>query len=88
MAFKWERSAPVDPAGLLADRRLYLSADGRLVEDGALDAAVLLAPVGTIIPAARAQELGLRLVEGRIVQGAEAEAAEPVEEPKPKRRKG
>jgi hypothetical protein len=55
--------------GLVADRRLFLAFDRtRLVEDGSLEAAFLLAPQGDVIPANEAARLGLELVDGCIVQ--------------------
>lgn len=59
--------------GLIADRRLCLTADGqRLVEAGALEAAVLFAAKGQPIPEADVKRLGLAMVDGKVVQGGAA----------------
>lgn len=58
----------VPETGLTADRWLYVTGDDRVVEEGSLDAAFLLATPGTVIPAERARVLGLEVVDGRIVQ--------------------
>jgi hypothetical protein len=56
-------------AGLIADRRLYLARDGtRIVEEGSPDAAYLLATPGTLIEQADVEQLGLAMVDDRIVQ--------------------
>lgn len=76
--------------GLVADRRLYLSPAGKLVEHGSPDAALLLAAgPGDEIPASRAKELSLSVVDGKVVQGAQADPvvqdppdAPPAEPPK------
>ena len=80
-------------AGLVADRRLYLSADkARVLEDGDPEAAYLLAPAGRVIPAPDAERLGLRLSGGKIAWGPEPEPEPvpvpdaPVEGEAPKRR--
>jgi len=63
---------------LTADRRLYVNKDRtKLVEEGAPDAAFLLAPPGSSIPLADVQGLGLAVVNGRIVQGGQKEAPKP-----------
>lgn len=63
--------AAEQPGGLLADRRLYLSADGRVVDHGDPSAAILLAAgPGDEIPTAKARDLGLSIVDGKIVQHA------------------
>lgn len=67
---------------LVADRRLYLNAaKDQLVEEGAPDAAFLLAPQGTPIEAADVARLGLELVDGKVVQPTEKEQPEPEREP-------
>jgi hypothetical protein len=54
--------------GLVADRRLFLTSDNRLVEDGAADAAFQLISAHGLIPAAEVERLGLELKGGKIVQ--------------------
>ena len=76
--------------GLVADRRLYLSADGHLCEDGSPDARVLLATPGWIIPAEDVARLGLSLADGRIMQGQPepiVEEVKPIFPPEVRRRK-
>jgi hypothetical protein len=54
--------------GLIADRRLYLTADkGRVVEEGAPDAAYLFAVPGTPIEAGDVALHGLTMVDGQVV---------------------
>jgi len=43
----------------VADRRLYLDADGKVVEEGDPNKRYLLVPAGGMLPEARARELGL-----------------------------
>jgi hypothetical protein len=71
------------PAGLVADRRLYLTRDGEhVVEDGDPTAAFLLATPDTVIPSDDVARLGLEFVDGRIVQRAvESEPPAPTEAP-------
>jgi hypothetical protein len=64
--------------GIIADRRLYVTADrSRLVEDGDGAAAFLLAPPGTEIDPTDVKRLGLVVVDGKVTQ-APAEAAAPI----------
>ena len=70
--------APERTIGIVADRRLYLSADkSQVLEEGAADAAWLLATPGTEIPSSEVARLGLRVVDGRVVHGEPDEPAEP-----------
>lgn len=76
--------------GLIADRRLYLSADRETVmEDGNVAAAYLFATEGTEIAAGDVSRLGLKMVGGKIVLPGSAEpdapaAPEPeADEPEP-----
>lgn len=56
-------------APLVADRRLYLDhSKERLVEEGAEDAAYLLAGAGGMIPGDVAADLGLKVVDGKVSQ--------------------
>lgn len=101
MSLKVELPPPGPPVGLIADRRLFLTADREtVVEDGDPRAALLFATKDYGIPAAEVERLGLALVGGRVVQGAPAEsvsedpapveekaAAEPSEKPKARGRK-
>jgi hypothetical protein len=67
---------------MLADRRLYVSRDGRLVEEADVEAAFMLAAKGHEIPAETVKRLGLcQWADGRVMQGAEpvVEAEAPVE---------
>lgn len=71
MALTIKKGTPA-MSDLVADRRLYETADRlRIVEDGSHEAAFLLAPAETTIAAADVARLGLRMVDGRIVQGTE-----------------
>jgi hypothetical protein len=61
---------------MLADRRLYVSRDGRLVEEADVEAAFMLAAKGHEIPAETVKRLGLcQWADGRVMQGAEPEPA-------------
>jgi hypothetical protein len=68
---------------MLADRRLYVSRDGRLVEEADVEAAFMLAAKGHEIPAETVRRLGLwwHWADGRVMQGAEpvVEVEAPVE---------
>ena len=81
------RDQPPEAVGLVADRRLLLTADkSRMVEEGDLAAAFLLASPGTTIPAAEVKRLGLSAdKDNRVVQlAAEPEPDTEVKElPKP-----
>lgn len=58
----------VQPARLIADRRLYLTADrATVVEEGDLRQAFLFAGEGCEIPPADVQRFGLEMVDGHIV---------------------
>lgn len=57
----------VQPAVLIADRRLYLTADRAFLGDADGREAFLLASQGTEIPTAEVQRLSLGVVDGRIV---------------------
>jgi hypothetical protein len=71
-----------EAGGLIADRRLCLTRDDRLVEDGALDAVMLLAGEGGLIPGDVVTHLGLELIDGRVVQhSSEPAIAEPKSKP-------
>lgn len=71
------RKAEAAAVGIIADRRLYLTADkARVVEDGDPSAAFLFATPGVVIPAAEATALGLEVVDGRV-QHRSAKVAEP-----------
>ena len=65
---------------MIADRRLCVTLDGRLVEAGDLDSAYLLAAVGHEIAPEKVKALGLVVwSDGRVMQGAEpVKALEPV----------
>lgn len=65
----------VAAGGLLADRRLYRTRDGRLVEETSPDAAFLVAATGQPIAPETVTRLGLRVVQGRVVQGDEPDVA-------------
>lgn len=67
---------------MLADRRLYLTRDrSRVVEEGDVEAAFLLASEGRDIEVSEIHRLGLKLKDGRVVvPGAEPE---PTPEPEP-----
>lgn len=74
--------AQQSPVGLVADRRLYVSADGRLAEEGSVQAAILIAAgPGDQIAASRAKELNLSVVDGKVVQDVPEPAPEPAPEP-------
>jgi hypothetical protein len=60
---------------MFADRRLFVSNDGRLVEEGDESAAYLLASPGSPIPAAEAKRLGLELKGGKVSQGSHSPTA-------------
>src|SRR5262245_8552642 len=60
-----------------ADRRLWQTAAGRLVEDGDPKASRLVASAGGTIPAKLAARLGLKLESGKVTQG-KPPAPEPV----------
>lgn len=77
-----------ESAGLVADRRLWLNRKdgnpvdgehgGKLVEDGDPAAAFLLAcGPGDVIPQAKADELGLYLLDGKVVQRGSEVSEEP-----------
>jgi hypothetical protein len=53
--------------------RLYLTADGRVVRDGDLDAAILLAPAGKIITddVVRRHKIDTGVVETKAIAGIE-----------------
>ena len=71
---------PPEAVGLIADRRLLLSADkSRVVDEGDGSGAFLLAAVGRVIPVAEVKRLGLVVVDGRVV----AREAAAKEKPKP-----
>jgi hypothetical protein len=53
---------------VIADRRLCLSKEGKLVEAGAVDSAFLLAGKGQVIAASRVKELNLIVMDGRVEQ--------------------
>jgi len=77
MAVTISRLADIPPTGLVADRRLYITADDEPVEEGDARAAFLLASgPGDVIPVRKVQQYGLRLEDGRIAWGA-PQAAEP-----------
>lgn len=89
---KWNRgSGDAPPAGIVADRRLYVTRDrdsavdaqpgARIVEEGDPDAAFLLAAEGDVIPDIKAQELGLAVVDGKVVQRAASVSEPPPAEP-------
>ena len=78
MPFDWPRLPTDQPemVGLVADRRLCLTADQeRVVESGDMAAAWLLAAPGTLIPKPDVERLGLVVVEGRVVQRSLVPAA-------------
>ena len=57
---------------MIADRRLCVTLDGRLVEAGDLDSAYLLAAVGHEIAPEKVKALGLVVwSDGRVMQGPE-----------------
>lgn len=61
MSFKIRKLTQID---LVADERLYLSADGkRVLREGEPGVATLLAGVGQIIPAGVVKRLGLKAAE-------------------------
>ncbi len=81
---------PTEAVGLIADRRLLLTADNdHVVEEDDISGASLLAAVGRTIPAAEVKRLGLSAdADGRVVQldaepDAPAPDAEVKEQPKP-----
>ena len=81
MALEIKRPQQGAAVGLVADRRLYVTADGRrLVEEGDPSAALLLAATGTMIPQSTVSAMELSIVDGRVVQGK----PEPAPEPAPK----
>jgi len=60
---------PPESVGLIADRRLLLSADRScVVEEDDVGGHFLLAAVGRVIPAAEVKRLGLGVEDGRVVQ--------------------
>lgn len=61
---------PTPDAPLIADRRLYLTTKGEVVEARDPRRAELLAAAGMPIPAETAARLGLRMEDGRVVWGA------------------
>lgn len=78
MALEIRRLNQGTPAGIVADRRLYLAKERQtaidavagqdVVEEGDPRAAFLFATPGTVIPAEDVKRLRLELVEGRVVQ--------------------
>ena len=70
---KLEAQAPA--AGLIADRRLFLTAGNKVVEEGDPDAAFLLAAPGSLIPAAEVNRLGLELKGEKVTQSHAAATA-------------
>ena len=84
MALHINRGEKPVSGGLVADRRLYLTADkSRVVEEGDPASAFLLASAGRKILDADVERLGLRLADGRIVWGASAPEPKPEPEPEP-----
>lgn len=93
------RRPKATPAGLVADRRLYLTSESGyvgaqagqvVVEDGDPRAAFLFATPGVVIPADEVARLRLEVVQGRITQRVDAPAsadpapaADPVDAPPP-----
>lgn len=68
------RDAGSSPAALVADRRLWLTADrAAVVEEGDPRAAFLLAGLGGEIHLTEVQRLGLGMVDGRIMALASME---------------
>ena len=61
---------PTEAVGLIADRRLLLTADrDHVVDEDDTSGAFLLAAVGRVIPAAEVKRLGLDTdADGRVVQ--------------------
>lgn len=62
--------APAPTGRFIADRRLFLTADQRVVEEGDPDAAFQLAAPGGFIEPADVRRLGLELKDGTISQKA------------------
>lgn len=85
MSLEIIRRSAASAVGIIADRRLYLTADrAHVVEEGAPDAAYLFATPGYVIPAAEADRLGLVLVDGMVKVAASAPApAETPQDPPP-----
>ncbi|MGH2406180.1 MAG: hypothetical protein ACRDGN_17230 [bacterium] len=72
-------------SGLRADRRLWITAGGnKVVEDGDLAAAFLLAGEGATIPQADVDRLALALVHGKVQQRAPGQAAPPAVKQSPR----
>lgn len=88
MALKVVTGADKDrPRALLSDRRLYLDRSReRVVEEGSLDAAFLLASAGGEIGADEAARLQLYVFGGRICQGGAEQSAPAAEQKKKARR--
>lgn len=53
--------------GIIADRRLYLTRDGK-VSDQPVSGGILLATPGSVIPASECSRLSLALEDGKVVQ--------------------
>lgn len=76
-------------AGIVADRRLWLNADrSKVVEDGAEDAAFLLAAPGDLITAEAVELFHLELKDGKVVAPGAPQVAEPEAEPPPAPKRG
>jgi hypothetical protein len=65
-----DAAAGVAAGRLIADRRLFLTADQRVVEEGDPNAAIQLAAPGGFIEPAEVRRLGLELKDGKISQKA------------------
>lgn len=69
------------------DRRLYLNAEGKVVEDGDKSAAFLLGAEGATISYDRAVEVGLIDKDGKVIPAkAEPQPEAPAAKPAPKPR--
>lgn len=77
MALEIKRAAESPPpGGIVADRRLWLTSDGRVVEDGDSAATILLAGcAGNFIPAESVARYGLELKDGEVHQRPAAKSA-------------
>ncbi|MBS3927088.1 MAG: hypothetical protein KGZ65_00085 [Sphingomonadales bacterium] len=74
---------PVKNGKVRLPRRLYLDADGQIVEVGDKSAAFLLGAEGATITYDRAREVGLIDADGKLIDPAEQPAAEPAKEEAP-----
>lgn len=71
------RQQEAEPGSLVADRRLFLTADGKVVEDGDPGRVSLITAPGATVTAADAERYGLSLEGEKLVVGTPKPPAQP-----------